>query len=191
MTFNLQKLLGKNYNFGSILHNQIFLYIVFIISMINVVVNALQKDPLIPTLFILIAFIVSFFSKNMTVILLVALCASNIIKYGTKIRVSEGMEPLLEEEETSVEESDTLKKSVSQSKPKDILKASEPLPMGGTSELDPSGIKLAKSTMIDLLSIQKAITTNVQSIEKSITNAEVVVNRMKEGLEPLLIKKIK
>ena len=186
MTFNLQKLLGKTYNFGSILHNQIFLYVVLAMSIINVVVNALQNDMLLPTVFILVAFIVSFFSKNMTVVLLVALCVSNVIKYGTKIRVSEGLESL---DPANDNEQDLLDEIVPEVTTKPLLKTPSPSGVTEPSKLDPAGIKLAKSTMDDLLNIQTAITKNVKNIEKSIINAEVVVNRIKEGLQPLIDKK--
>ena len=43
-------------------------------------------------LFVLVGFLTAFFSKNMTVILLVAMILTNILRFGKDIRVKEGME---------------------------------------------------------------------------------------------------
>lgn len=43
-------------------------------------------------LFVLIGFLTTFFSKNMTVILLIAMTLTNILRFGKDVRVKEGME---------------------------------------------------------------------------------------------------
>jgi hypothetical protein len=76
----------------NILHNRVILYFVLFLSTINLVSYGLVRDYFTPTIFIIVAMITSFFSKNMTVILSIALVSCNILKQGSKIRLNEGME---------------------------------------------------------------------------------------------------
>ena len=81
----------RNRSFN-ILHNSFILYFMLFLSTINLVGCGLIGDFMLPTFFILIGVITSFFSKNMTVILTIALVSSNIIKYATKGGLYEGFE---------------------------------------------------------------------------------------------------
>ena len=73
-----------------VLHNKILLYVVFIFSLLNLFVLANTGNYTYVVVFILIGFLSSFFSKNMLVILLLALILTNILKYGSSL--SEGFE---------------------------------------------------------------------------------------------------
>ena len=66
----------------NVLHNRAVLYFVLFLSTINLMSYGLVHDFFTPTIFILVAIITSFFSKNMTVILSVALVSCNVIKHG-------------------------------------------------------------------------------------------------------------
>ena len=72
------------------LHNKILLYVVFIFSLLNLFVLANTGNYTSIVVFILIGFLTSFFSKNMLVILLLALILTNILKYGSSL--NEGFE---------------------------------------------------------------------------------------------------
>jgi hypothetical protein len=65
----------------------------------------LAKDYFTPIIFVLVGVITSFFSKNMLVILLIALVSSNIIKHGNNMRYEgfEGDEEGFEGEEEGFE----------------------------------------------------------------------------------------
>jgi hypothetical protein len=81
--------------FHKLLHSRIVLYILVVIAIVNVVSNALLRDYLIPSVFFLVAFITSFFHKNMIVVLGVAIAVSNSLKYSTRVRwmtLSEGLD---------------------------------------------------------------------------------------------------
>jgi hypothetical protein len=82
----------KKSNHINILHNRLILYFILFLSIINLTFNGLVGNFLIPTLFILIGIVTSFFSKNMVVILTISLITSNVIVYGTKLNYNEGME---------------------------------------------------------------------------------------------------
>lgn len=72
------------------LHNKILLYVVFIFSLLNLFILANTGNYTYVVVFILIGFLSSFFSKNMLVILLLALILTNILKYGSSL--NEGFE---------------------------------------------------------------------------------------------------
>ena len=82
--------MGNNFKF--LLYNRIVLYFVFILAIGNLVYLGTSNDLTTIGIFALVGFLTSFFSKNMIVILCIALVVSAISKYGTSIRVSEGME---------------------------------------------------------------------------------------------------
>lgn len=71
----------------SILYNKYLLYFIFVLAFGNMMQFTMQKDYTSLFLFVLIAFLTSFFSKNMVVILLIGVVFTNIVKYGTSIRI--------------------------------------------------------------------------------------------------------
>lgn len=79
----------------SIIYNTFVLYAIFAISLINLLYSAVLEEYLYCILFILIGFIISFFSKNMTVILTLTIAIATIINNiisGKEINVEEGFE---------------------------------------------------------------------------------------------------
>jgi len=81
--------MGNNFKF--LLYNRIVLYFVFILAIGNLVYLGTSNDLTTIGIFALVGFLTSFFSKNMIVILCIALVVSAISKYGTSVGVSEGM----------------------------------------------------------------------------------------------------
>jgi hypothetical protein len=77
-------------NKNAILHNKYVLYLIFIIALGNLLTLVYTYDYYSASIFVLIGFLTSFFSKNMIVILSIAIAFTNIIKYGAKAGV-EGM----------------------------------------------------------------------------------------------------
>ena len=89
---SLSKKINKNSsnNKYGIIHNKYVLYFVFIVSLFDLFYLAVARDFFSISIFILIGFITSFFSKNMMIILFIALTFSNILKTGNNL--SEGLE---------------------------------------------------------------------------------------------------
>ena len=87
---NKQTLLKKTKNIldsklnRSWLHNVYVLYFIFIISIGYLYYLLVSSDWYYLSLFIILGLLTSFFSKNMIVILCIALCTTNILKYGVK-----------------------------------------------------------------------------------------------------------
>lgn len=86
-----------------ILHNVYVLYFIFFLSLANLYYLAISNDFLSVTIFILVGFLTSFFSKNMLIILFIALTLTNILKYGTSIR-NEGFEDKKDKEDDEEDE---------------------------------------------------------------------------------------
>lgn len=74
----------------NILKNAVVLYLVFAAALINLLVFGYQRDWMSGAIFVLVAFLTTFFSKNMIVILCLAMVVANIYKYGSEVAVSEG-----------------------------------------------------------------------------------------------------
>lgn len=78
-------------NNNAIIHNKYILYIILFIALVDLHFLTVSGDFVSISIFILIAFLTTFFSKNMLVILFIAVTVTNILKYGSKIR-QEGFE---------------------------------------------------------------------------------------------------
>ena len=91
---------------GKILHNRFVLYFVLFLALSDLLFLAMGSEFVSISIFILSGFVTSFFSKNMMVIMCVAMVITNILRYGTGIRMSEGLvsgeiPPVTDEEETT------------------------------------------------------------------------------------------
>jgi hypothetical protein len=87
--------------------NSIVLYIFFIMSIISLVYFAGQEDFNTVAVFITIGFVISFFNKNMIIVLFFALVGSYLYKYGTEMLgggVAEGLKSGAAENEEEDEE---------------------------------------------------------------------------------------
>lgn len=75
-----------------ILHNPVILYTVFFVSLGQLFYLNVEQDYNSIILFVILSFLISFFSKNMTVILSLATAITFLVKYGTSVSKSEGFE---------------------------------------------------------------------------------------------------
>jgi hypothetical protein len=78
--------------FKSLLSNRGILYLLFALAIGNLFYLGTSNDIWTIAIFVLTGFLTSFFSKNMVVILCIALAVSSIIKYGTPTSSSEGFD---------------------------------------------------------------------------------------------------
>lgn len=81
---------------NAILHNRVLLYFIFLLSLGNLFYLLVERDITTIVIFLIIGFLTSFFSKNMLIVLFVAIATANILKYGASIR-HEGLENMVEE----------------------------------------------------------------------------------------------
>jgi len=71
-------------NMYLILNSRIILYFILILSIANLFYLVTSLNYMLVSIFILVGFITSFFSKNMIVILCIALTITNILQFGDK-----------------------------------------------------------------------------------------------------------
>ena len=88
--------------FRSLLSNRGVLYILFVLAIGNLFYLGTSNDIWTIAIFVLTGFLTSFFSKNMVVILCIALVVSSIIKYGTPTSSSEGFEGLTDDDKNKI-----------------------------------------------------------------------------------------
>lgn len=69
---------------NSWLHNVYVLYFIFAIALGNAYYLMVSHDLYYLSIFVIIAFLTSFFSKNMIVILCITMAATNVLKFGVK-----------------------------------------------------------------------------------------------------------
>lgn len=112
-----------------ILHNPFVLYFVLAIALGDLLYLSVAGNFMFVAIFILIGFLASFFSKNMVVILVIAMAATSIIQFGSAASFSEGLkgeddeedegfaEGIEEEEEEGFADSPETEKPATDTKP--------------------------------------------------------------------------
>lgn len=81
-----------NTSFQKFLNSSWLLYLVFFLGAADLYIFAVNGELFFVALFVLIGFLTTFFSKNMVVILMVAMTLTNIFRFGKNVTVHEGME---------------------------------------------------------------------------------------------------
>ena len=141
------------------------------------------------TVFVLIGFITSFFSKNMLVILCIALVATNILKHGSRAGM-EGLESKGENEENEgKEEKEEKEENEGKENMEDKKKSTAPVSKNNVEE-DKKENPYEKSDKLmgmaekykELMDLQNKIVDNMKSIEEPLSAAEKLVESMKGHL---------
>ena len=117
---NFGKLLKMKYNFNPVLQNQLVLYLFLFMTLTQIVLFVSNNDTMGIVLMCMVGFLTSFFSKNMIVILCVALTATNVLKRGMKQIGYEGFEDKEESEEEPDDEDVDPKKEKKASKKTEV-----------------------------------------------------------------------
>ena len=92
MPLKLPKLSKMKYNFAPLLQNKIVLYAFLAMTIIRIVFFVNNGDMASVITLGLVGFITSFFSKNMIIILCIALTVSSLLTYGIRSNTHEGLE---------------------------------------------------------------------------------------------------
>jgi hypothetical protein len=90
-------------NPGKILYNRYVMYFILLLAIANLLFLAVGGELMMVATFFMVGFITSFFSKNMIVIMTIAMAITNIVRFGTGQR----MEGLENEEEGMEDEKET------------------------------------------------------------------------------------
>lgn len=93
----------------SLLYNKYVLYMSFAICLINLLMWLFNGEFVHVAVFLLVGYLTSYFSKNMIVILVIALVVSNVFKSGSNI-VLEGMTDAVKQDETDKSQESSFQK---------------------------------------------------------------------------------
>lgn len=174
---------AKKINPKFLLQNKIVLYLVAATAIVDILVLANEKDYNSVLVFVIIGFLVSFFSKNMIIILLSAILFTEAFK--TLLNKKEGMENKKkknkqegleheddeeddEEDEDEEEESNTIKLDMEQTA---AVQADEEL------EKKQRTYDKLKDDFNEFQSIQKDIIKNMKEIDPLLTKAESFIEK--------------
>jgi hypothetical protein len=78
-------------NPGKILYNRYVMYFILVLAIANILFLAVGGELMMVATFFMVGFITSFFSKNMIVIMTIAMAITNIVRFGAGQRL-EGLE---------------------------------------------------------------------------------------------------
>ena len=156
----------------SVIYNKYVLYFVFLAALLDLFYAAVSQDYLYCIIHILIGFVVSFFNKNMTVILTVTVASANIISNlirGTEMKV-EGFDDKIKD---------------SQDSGNDLFGTSVNIPISGNTQsgnvsaaTSSAMIADLKDQAIDLQDAQKKIIQGFEQIEPYMEKAETIIGNI-------------
>lgn len=168
----------------SILHNKYLLWGIFILSLFNLYYKMVSGNLMFLIRFLLIGFVSSFFSRNMIVILFLALALTNLLEHGMR-NIHEGMknkddkegvEDMLKEETESSDASANENKEEGTEK-----KSASKKPMAEEKKVNDvaqQDIEKLTGSAEELLQIQKEVLENFNVIEPKMARAEVLIQEM-------------
>ena len=171
---------------NGLLHNKIVLYVVFAIALFNLLHETVRQDYLYCALFILTGFITSFFSKNMIVILVIAMAFATILRGVVRGTVgAEGFQEGADNEDKETDNKAADNKETADNKPTEKDKETGTAVNGNVAVDKPdSGCTVAtkaamidsmKRDAVDLMSVQNQIINGFQTIEPAMDRAEALV----------------
>jgi len=101
LTMANQKMSEVLRNPGKILYNRFVMYLILVLAIADLLFLAVGGELMLVATFLIVGFVTSFFSKNMIVIMTIAMVIVNIIRFGTGQKF-EGLENEKPSEEDEV-----------------------------------------------------------------------------------------
>ena len=168
---------------GKVLYNKWVLYFIFVVSLVDLSRFYMVGNTNAVLLFFAIGLLTTFFSKNMTVVLVVALALTHLAFFGTG--ALEGMEQQEEvEEEEDVEEEDVVEEE--EEKKPEIKKDESFESIAETAKTVSLLSKDAKdlpTQTVELLNKQKELMANMTQLQPLLKKAENLIKS--EGFETI------
>ncbi len=179
----------KKFKPASLLQNKVLLYIVAAIAIVHILLLANSKDFNSVLIFVIVGFLISFFSKNMIVVLLSAIIFTNLIKMvypgreGMKAKkVKEGLEHEDEEEEEEElydEEEEKKEEEEDEGVSLNIKQTPEEKKAAELKKKQETYDKL-KNDFNEFQSIQQDILKNMKEIDPLLTKAENFIAKFEQ-----------
>ena len=178
---------GKYFGKDSLIHNNIVLYVVFALALINFTAYVMVGDIQHVIVFALTGFIVSFMSKNMVVILSLAMAITNIVKMtmgGRRGRL-EGLEDNTETEPEKEKKTESAKSETEPTKEKIV----DDLDEVAATEDNQKRLKEIKKDGKELIKLQDKIIDGFNEIEPYMKKAEGLTDKIQKTAETIQQKK--
>lgn len=180
----------KKVNLKGTMQDKRVLYAVGLLSLLYVLFLANEKDFNSVFVFAIVGFLLSFFTKNMILILIVALLFTHFIKFtihykkeGMENKKKEGLKSKKEGMEDKEEEKEEDSKEEKEEEPKlDKVEVDEDLPENedmseGERKQKKEEYDKLKKEFVEFQSIQKDILKNMQEIDPLLNKAENFINK--------------
>jgi hypothetical protein len=160
-----------------LLHNRGVLYALCLIALLQIVMYGNVKDFNSIITLLIVGFLVSFFSKNMIIVLGVAICATYILNYVPRQMISEGAENMKE----GVDETDSAEKPAEK-------KESAPETMTVSDIANASASSAEKATAPSTAEKKKMLYDNLQGDFKDFQKIQDSILKTMKDIDPLLAK---
>jgi len=153
---------------NSLLYNRALLYFIFFLSLFQLYTFSVSGNSVLAITFLLVGFLTSFFSKNMIVILVIALVFTGVLQLGISRSGIEGMTEGNDPTASAEPKKDEAKPDAA--KKEETTEKQETVKEEKKNEIVKDGQKLE--------SLQNKILENFKEIEPYMSQAEVLVDKM-------------
>ena len=159
---------------NGILYNKFILYFILFISFTDLLYYAIAKKYIFIFIFFIIGYLTQFFSKNMTVIMCIALAFTNILSFGTSnISIvnegfQEGATTKSKKDKTTDEITDKLEEI-----------EEDELDMSLENKMEDSGIEGLSDKTKELMKTQKELMKNMETLKPMLAQAEGFLEKFK------------
>jgi hypothetical protein len=161
-----------DFDYKTILYNSVVLYVLVFISLTQLFLFLNTNDIQSFFIFLLIGFLVSFFNKNMIVIIVIALSITNIFKYGIQgVRLNEGFEN---------EESDNKNDKKENEKPGNKKEIMADISGNSTNKPTIKPSSELKSDLENFQQIQQQITEGLEKMTPLLEKADTFIEKYKD-----------
>jgi hypothetical protein len=176
-----------------ILYNRWVLYFVVVVTFFNLVTHALHGNLTTPLLFVLIALVTSFFTKNMIIILVMGIGFANLLTYQTRRnpwsdgdKDKEGMTDGGDGADTEGGEAEGADQAPNTSADLDVENPQgKPLPNKKQYKDRKQEFDFIRKKYGELVKIQDELMKNVGSLEGSMANMDHLVSDVKKNLDSI------
>jgi len=166
---SVNKMFNSKNQITNLAHNKFVLYFLLLVSLANLYYLVMNGEHMFAVIFILVGFVTSFFSKNMIIILFIALCITSILKCGGSC-IKEGFDGDIVPEDTDAISS-TDEKTEKKTKP--AKKGAEP-----ANEDAIQFMKTVKSHANELLDVQNELADNMVKIDPLLSKVSQIMDKM-------------
>ena len=187
MLSNLKKSFTKLQANNKLLTNQYILYIMVVIAVFDIFNSAVNQDATSVILLFLIGFLTSFFSKNMIVVIFVAVVLSNVLKM---LKRSNNMEGMKNNKKTKKNKKNDSEKNDDEEEEEEEEDETETLRNKGetmneyTKRDTEMAVKNLEKDYPEFLKIQKEILENVEKMNPLLEKAETFVSKYSHLTSP-------